>query len=133
MDAKLVAETIYQQLGAGQFKVMTGARKFGYGNDSNGNPFLQFYIPANRFNVNKISMVQIILDVSDTYTLKFFNNKKDPIAGIMILNCYKTIEDIYCDNLRDVFEVETNLLTSFDKRSSNAVKVDPRTARLSYL
>lgn len=133
MDTKLVAETIYQQLGGGRFKFMTGASKLSFGDDSAGNPYLQFNLPSSSFNVDKISMVQIILDPSDTYTIKFFKKKKDPTSGVMILDCFKSVNDVYCDNLQDVFEIETNLVISFNRRASNNVKFDSRTGRLSYL
>lgn len=44
----------------------------------------------------------------------------------------KSLEDIYCDQLRDAFEVETNLLTSLAPRDSNVRIKGGLLGRVSY-
>lgn len=44
----------------------------------------------------------------------------------------KSLENIYCDQLRDAFEVETNLLTSLAPRDSNVRIKGGLFGRVSY-
>lgn len=96
-----VANIILDQLGGRRFIGMTGAKNFG--DVGNG---LAFQIPAN-LTKHRINAVKIILDPSDTYTVKFMR---------MTSRELKTISEhsmIYCDQLEDLFERETGLLTHF--------------------
>jgi hypothetical protein len=114
---KEIALEILSQLGGNQFRAMTGVTNLGYGADSQENPYLQFSLPKGGFNVNKYSKVRVVYTPLDLYTVEFFKKKK--VDGIMQDVVVKSLEDIYCDQLRDVFEVETNLLTSLAPRDGN--------------
>ena len=92
-----VANTILQQLGGGRFIAMTGARLFCGDNTS-----LQFSIPTAK-GINK---VRIVLDPSDTYTVEFYNLRGTKITKKAAVN------DIYAEDLCDVFEDHTGLYTS---------------------
>lgn len=94
-----IAQTILEQLGGRRFVSMTGAKNFG--DTGNG---LAFQIPAS-LTKNKINAVKIELHPSDTYNVKFLR------IGRSDLKVISTFEMIYCDQLEDLFERETGLLT----------------------
>ena len=94
-----IAKEILSQLGGNRFVAMTGAKNFG--DTGNG---LAFQIPAS-LTKKRINAVKIILDASDTYTVRFLRITSKEL---------KTISEysmIYCDQLGDLFETETGLLT----------------------
>ncbi len=66
MNAKYIAKEILSQLGGSEFIAMTGSKKFGYGEDDKNNPFLQFDLDQNEYNIHKYSRVRIVLMPSDT-------------------------------------------------------------------
>lgn len=93
-----VANTIYQQLGGGQFAVITGSRNFTGGSDH-----LSFRFPRN----GGVNHLKITLNGKDLYDLEF---------GLIHGNNFKvknTFNDIYVDQLRDIFTDVTGLYTSF--------------------
>lgn len=94
-----IAKTILEQLGGNRFVAMTGAKNFG--DTGNG---LAFQVPAS-LTKNRINAVKVVLDPSDTYTVKFLRITSKEL---------KTISQhtmIYCDQLEELFESETGLLT----------------------
>jgi len=94
-----VAKEILSQLGGNRFVSMTGAKNFG--DTGNG---LAFQIPA-KLTKNRINAVKVVLDPSDTYTVKFLRITSKEL---------KTVSEhtmIYCDQLVDLFESETGLYT----------------------
>lgn len=95
-----VAETIFEQLGGRRFIVMTGARHF----VADGN-VLRFRLPSN-FTKDGINAVRITLNCMDTYDLVFSNVNGLDVTEIV------TVTDIYADQLRDVFRLETGLDTT---------------------
>jgi len=117
MNAKFVASEIYSQLGGREFIAMTGSKQFRYGEDDNSNPFLQFILDQNEFNIHKYSKVRIVLMPSDTYKLSFYQEDDSKHKEV------HNVENIYCDQLKDIFELETNLLVTFNQRRSSSVKV----------
>ena len=97
-----IAQTIIDQLGGKRFIAMTGARAI-YALDSG----VQFGLPGSGgFTKHGINRVRIILEPSDTYTVKFFK-----IRGMK-----KTHEieysNVYDDNLQSVFREATGLDTN---------------------
>lgn len=95
-----IAQIIFQQIGGSRFTKMTGAKEFSvmtYG--------LRFQLPPSTFNRHGITAVVIHLDFDDTYTL-FFYKRIDSDAP------FRKVKNVYCDQLEDVFERETGLLTS---------------------
>lgn len=94
-----VALEIFHQLGATRFIAMTGAK-----NCSDIGNGMAFQLPAN-LTKNRINAVKIVLDPSDTYTVKFIKCTTKEI---------KTVSEhsgIYCDQLVDLFEQQTGLYT----------------------
>jgi hypothetical protein len=95
MDKLQVAKTIlFQMGGANRLSAMIGARYFAGGENN-----LTF-----QFRGSKIAnLIRITLKPSDTYTMEFFKTRGS--------DCKKVSEDemIYCDMLRDVFEMATGL------------------------
>ena len=53
--------------------------------------------------------LRITLDPSDTYTMKFF--KINPRK--LTVDTVREIEDVYCDQLTEIFERETGLYLHF--------------------
>lgn len=94
----MIAKTILAQLGGRQFIVMTGAKNL----TDHGNA-LSMKIPSSK---NKINYLKIILAPDDTYTIEFGR-----VWG-MNYNVIETVEGVYCDMLRDIFEDRTGLFVS---------------------
>lgn len=105
MSDLTVAKTILQQLGGSHFRVMTGARNFVGSDDS-----LMFDLPPCDFKLKDIDRVRITLTPMDVYEVAFCTRKGGQLAVV------ETVEDVYCDTLRDVFERVTGLLTSLTPR-----------------
>lgn len=109
MSNPKVANIIYQQLGAGKFRVMTGAKDFVYDDNS-----LRFRIPRN---MSKANIVKIELRGDDTYNMIFrqviapkldkktfeFKNGKDEVI--------RKFEGVYCDQLQELFTEVTGMYT----------------------
>lgn len=100
-----IAQIILDQLGNGRFAAMTGAKNFVA--IENG---LQFDLPRSRgFVKDGINRIHVILDPSDTYTVKGikYNNRK--------FECVEVAKEsyVYCDYLQETFEDMTGLLTCF--------------------
>jgi len=95
-----VAQTILEQIGGNQFRVMTGAKNF-VGSDN----ALRFAIPGTSTK-NKANRVWITLDATDTYTVTFQR------LHAMKLNQISEVSGVYADQLRAVFESATGLRTS---------------------
>jgi len=94
-----VAETILQQLGGKRFIVMTGAKNL---LKSNGGKTLSFKLPKA---ISGINYVEITLDSSDTYTMKFISLRANQAKTI------KNLSMIYADQLQSVFTANTGLHT----------------------
>lgn len=92
-----VATTILQQLGGNKFIAMTGAKNFLGSKDA-----LSFRIPTRKGP----NALRITLAPSDTYEVKAFRIRGTRCDVIDIR------DDIYAENLREVFERMTGLRTS---------------------
>lgn len=90
----VVAETILQQLGGGQFLAMTGAKNLVYDERS-------LTMKLGR-NPGRVNWLRITLDASDTYTLEFLARD----ASVMVER-----SGVYFDSLRAHIETHTGLLT----------------------
>jgi len=101
-QAKEVASTILMQLGGRRFIAMTGAKNFLALNDGCGG--MRFNIP--RFPGVKINLIEIVLNGSDLYDVKFSR-----VHGLALKEI-SSHTDIYFDELRGLFERETGLRTS---------------------
>lgn len=94
-----IANTIIMQLGGSRFRGMTGAKDF-FATDAG----LSFKLPGT-MTKNRINYIEINLDPSDTYNMKFKN-----IRGMKV----KTVSEfsmVYDDMLQDVFKSETGFDT----------------------
>jgi hypothetical protein len=99
-----VHEIILQQLGGNKFLAMTGSKNLTYSSVENN--YLQMRLTRNMSGAN---FLKITLNASDTYTLKFF---KVTIKDYMpIISKEQTFEDIYCDQLQEIFTKVTGLYT----------------------
>lgn len=97
MSNQQIAKTILNQLGAGRFVAMTGAKNFVA--IENG---LSFNIPSSK----GINRVKIVLDVAqDLYNVEFAYYRA------LKYTVKKTHEGVYCDMLEKIFEQETGLYT----------------------
>lgn len=101
MDDKQIAQTILKQLGGGKFAVVTGAKNF-----VGGNRALSFTLPSN-FCKNGVNRVKVQLEWNDTYTVTF-----SKVWGKKVTE-FGRFEDVYCDELQDLFERETGLSLMF--------------------
>lgn len=96
-----VAKTILAQLGGNRFVAMTGASSFAYSENA-----LTFRVGSNS---KKIKAVRIELNGRDLYDMTFFKMGRFPNPGAIVVAEHA---DIFCEDLRDIFEAETDLLTS---------------------
>lgn len=94
-----VAQTILAQLGGNKFLAMTGAKSL-VGSDNS----LTFKI--GRGATNKATHCRITLEISDTYTVEFFQYRSLDMKPL------SKVSGAYCDNLRAVFESATGMRTS---------------------
>lgn len=99
-NEQTVAGTILEQLGGNKFIAMTGAKNF----TRDGNS-LRFKLPA-RFAKNGINLVEITLDPSDTYTMRFQKYRNLTVTTIA------TVPGVYADNLTSNFTHHTGLAVS---------------------
>ncbi len=101
-----VAQEILRQLGGGRFLAMTGASQI-YG-DAN---MLQFRIPTSR--KGRINKLQIVLEPSDTYTIKAYRIESPGKRNGYQMACHEVAvrSDVYCDALQEVFTDLTGLYT----------------------
>lgn len=102
-----VADTILQQLGGRRFSVLTGAKNF---TCTANDPALSFRLSANSTK-NRINHVKISLNASDLYDVTF-----TAIHGSKVKEIYEA-EDVYAENLLDVFEDITGLFATLNTRS----------------
>jgi hypothetical protein len=100
-----VANTILEQLGGKIFYAMVGAKHL-----TGGENFLSMKIGSG--TKNKCTHLRVTLEPSDTYKVEFL--KCGVKTGIKVLSSH---EDIYCDNLRPLFERETGFATSLRRRA----------------
>jgi hypothetical protein len=101
-----VAETILEQLGGNQFRVMTGATNF-VGSATR----LTFRLPGGGgFCKSGINYVSITLDPSDTYTMQFYRIRNGNLSRIA------EHSDVYFDMLQDLFEKETGVYVTLARR-----------------
>ncbi|MBQ9433555.1 MAG: hypothetical protein IJU26_04980 [Synergistaceae bacterium] len=90
-----VPEIIFQQLGGRRFAAVTGSRNFtGYNNG------LTMTLAKNESEANRLA---ITLTPEDTYIMRFF--KSSPTRGT--INEIEVFDDVYCDQLQDLFEQVT--------------------------
>jgi hypothetical protein len=119
------ANEMYRQLGGKTFKLMTGALVHPLVNIevNNGRKSLVslfIALPAKNpqdfiFNKNKIIVVFMHLMCDDTYTFEFIR-KGDNTP-------FKTIQNVYCDEVQDIFELNTGLLVTPHNRKNSQVVV----------
>ena len=92
-----IAQTIAKQLG-NKALFMIGAK-----NLMAGKNYLQMKLGRNSGNWNAL---KIALNGLDLYDMTFYKIRKLKISQ------EKTVDNIYCDQLRDIIESETGLRTS---------------------
>jgi len=100
-----VANEIIRQLGGRKFTVMTGARDYMAVDDG-----LTFRIPGT-MTKNHINKVRIILDPSDTYTVSFWNYRKQKDIHTPSMKKIAEHSIVYDDMLQSIFTAETGLDT----------------------
>lgn len=103
-----VANTILAQYGGGAFVFITGAKNLNGSENS-----LTFRIPDAK---NKIITVVTTLMPSDTYKVEYLNcrmTEKGPKREVVSVH-----EDVYSDQLQDIFERETGLYTTLTPRKT---------------
>lgn len=94
-----IAQTILSQLGGNKFIAMTGSHSFTA--LENG---LVFKIKKNK---SQASALRVILNGNDTYSMEFL--KVNLKVGVVFV---KTLDDVYCDMLQDIFTETTGFYTS---------------------
>lgn len=98
------ADTILQQLGGRVFVMMTGAKTF-TASDSG----VTFRVPGT-MTTNRINLVAVDLTPADTYRVRFIRAYGASVRVVA------EFDDVYCDQLRDLFERQTGLATRLSVR-----------------
>ena len=102
--ARQIAQTIAEQIGGGKFRMMTGAEFYIYNEPEINEYGLSVHFKGSR----KFNRLLIVLDeVKDLYKMVF--SHQSPKRGLKNVHF---IVDVYCDQLREIFESETGLYTS---------------------
>ena len=96
-----VAQTILAQLGGGKFIAMTGAKNFIGGTD-----FLGFTIPKNMSPANRVTISYS--PGRDLYRMSFIKASRYGLDSKEV----QRFEDVYADQLRDLFTQVTGMETS---------------------
>lgn len=102
---------ILEQLGGKQFVVITGVKNIGYSGDNN----LRMDLPRNISRANRLI---ISLQPTDTYKMTFrrFTPEKFDIKTFSWCESkdviIKEFENIYCDQLQDIFTQTTGMYTT---------------------
>lgn len=113
-----IATTILNQLGAGQFRLMTGAKAFLAIERG-----LQFRLPSN-FAKSGVNCVRITLNASDLYDMEFGKTTSkvpDSLKGtvlaqkVPVYDPIHKVEDVYGDQMAGVFKEFTGLDTTMGK------------------
>jgi len=99
MDNQEVAKEILRQLGGQRFIVMTGVK-----NLSSSPSSLTMKLPRCG---TKAQWLRIVLNSKDLYDLEFVRLTKTYEREVV-----KEYNDIYCDQLQEIFTQETKLYTS---------------------
>ena len=94
-----IAQTILQQLGGNRFAAMTGAKHFMADTERNS---LTFRLTSN-FAKDGINLVRVTLTLADLYTVEFMKARGLKCATIA------TRDDVYADQLREIFTSTTGL------------------------
>jgi hypothetical protein len=102
-ENRAIAEEILRQLGGGRFRAMTGATDFTV--IPNG---LRFKVGSNSKRVNAM---EIILDPSDTYTVKAMWVQMSRKTFEVTTTVRDEMSDVYNDMLQDVFTRMTGMYT----------------------
>lgn len=110
-------QDIFQQIGGNKFLAMTGSKVKYYGYDKNGYVYLMFQLSKNQ---SKAQFLKIQLNSKDLYNMEFSKikktlNKEYAALGIKIYDeeniNIKTITDLYCDQLQEIFTGITGMYT----------------------
>ena len=99
-----IANTTLSQMGGRRFQMMTGAQA------SHADGVLNILLPRGKAK-DKINVVTITLDPSDTYTVTFEARWYRIKTGFG-QRTIATVENVYCDQLQDIFTEYTGLYTS---------------------
>lgn len=105
-ESKEIAQTIINQLGGKEFVVLTGSNGFIIHESG-----VSFRVGANP---KKISHCTITLNSGDLYNLIFYSTQYSE-NGQSLKN-ETELTDIFCEDLKDVFESKTGLYVSFKPR-----------------
>lgn len=109
--------TIAEQIGGNKFLVMTGSKVKYYGYDKNGYVYLMIQLSKNQ---SKAQFLKIQLNGKDLYNMEFLRvkktlNKEYSAIGIKIydetIETIKIYEDVYCDQLQEIFTDITGMYT----------------------
>lgn len=109
--------TIAEQLGGNKFLAMTGSKFLYHGQDDNGYVYLVVKLARNQ---SRSQYLKIQYNSMDLYNLEFFRIKRTQnpeykAIGIKIYDeehiSLKTFEDVYGEDLQDIFTSVTGMYT----------------------
>ena len=92
-EAKYIAQTIVQQMQCPNMMIYFswGATNFGYGRNTDSEPFVKFHVNGMKFQ----GYVYIVYDFSDTYKIAFVDHNG---------NTKHEVEMVYADQLQKVID-----------------------------
>lgn len=110
MNAQVITTTMLNQLGGKRFIAMTGSKNFLFADVTETNPkvWLRMDLTKNAAGVNRL---KIYYNPDDTYTMEFYKQVITKDFEVKISKT-QTFENIYCDQLQEIFTQVTGLYTS---------------------
>ena len=118
-----IAEIILSQIGGNKFTVMTGSKNYMFAEvtETNKEPWLRMDLAKNSSKCNRL---KITLNGKDLYRLEFYTMRKtsakklieDRNADMFTITNQTIIDDVYAEDLQNVFTNFTQLYTRFGQQ-----------------
>ncbi len=103
-----IANTIWQQLGAQRFSLMTGCNPITYG-EKDGKVYLLMCVGRNCHAINRFEVAYN--EGMDLYEMRFMRKRGD---SVKVVADYK---EVYADMMHTLFEQQTGMTTKFPRFS----------------
>lgn len=101
-EAQQIANTIWRQLGSQRFSLMTGCQPIVYG-EKDGKVYLLMSVGRNCHAINRFEVAYN--EGKDLYEVRFI--RKRGLEAKVVAQ----YEDVYCDQLTELFETHTGMTT----------------------
>ena len=101
-----IANTIWQQLGAQRFSLITGCNPITYG-EKDGKVYLLMSVGKNRHSINRFEVSYN--EGMDLYEVRFMRQRKGQMHVVA------NYTEVYADMMHTLFESETGMVTTMPR------------------